>query len=111
MGIIIYINCFFKFHRPISYTFTATSHLSITIALSLPIWLGYMIFSSLKNINFFLPHLVPLGTPYPLIPFMVLIEIIRRIIRPITLSVRLAANIIAGHLLIVLLRGQIRSIS
>merc|ERR1712080_449192 len=35
------------------YTFTATSHLSITIALSLPIWLGYMIFSSLKNINFF----------------------------------------------------------
>merc|ERR1711993_110879 len=93
------------------YTFTATSHLSITIALSLPIWLGYIIFSSLKNINFFLSHLVPLGTPYPLIPFMVLIEIIRRIIRPITLSVRLAANIIAGHLLIVLLRGQIRSIS
>ena len=70
-----------------------------------------MVFSRLKNINFFLSHLVPLGTPYPLIPFIVLIEIVRRVIRPITLSVRLAANIIAGHLLIVLIRGQIPYIS
>ena len=70
-----------------------------------------MVFSRLKNINFFLSHLVPLGTPYPLIPFIVLIEIVRRVIRPITLSVRLAANIIAGHLLIVLIRGQMPCIS
>ena len=40
-------------------------------------------------------------------PFIVVIEIIRNIIRPITLSVRLAANMIAGHLLLTLLGNQI----
>ena len=92
------------------YIFTATRHLRITVALALPVWLGYIIFRTLKNINFFLSHLVPMGTPYPLIPFMVLIEIIRTVIRPLTLSVRLAANMVAGHLLIVLVRGPIASI-
>lgn len=53
-----------------------------------------------------LAHSVPLGTPGVLIPFMVLIETIRNIIRPGTLAVRLAANIIAGHLLLVLLGNQ-----
>lgn len=53
-----------------------------------------------------LAHLVPLGTPYVLMPFMVLIESVRNIIRPLTLSVRLAANIVAGHLLLTLLRSQ-----
>ncbi len=48
-------------------------------------------------------HLVPLGTPPVLMPFIVIIELVRNIIRPLTLSVRLAANIIAGHLLITLI--------
>jgi len=93
------------------YIFTATSHLSITVRLALPVWLGYIIFSTLNNINFFLSHLVPTGTPYVLIPFMVIIELISRVIRPLTLSVRLAANIVAGHLLIVLVRSPIVSVS
>jgi len=50
-----------------------------------------------------LRHLIPQGTPPILIPFIVLIEIIRNIIRPGTLAVRLSANIIAGHLLLTLL--------
>ena len=58
-----------------------------------------------------LAHLVPLGTPAVLMPFMVLIETIRNVIRPGTLAVRLAANIIAGHLLLVLLGNQGPSIS
>jgi F-type H+-transporting ATPase subunit a len=53
-----------------------------------------------------LAHLVPLGTPSVLMPFIVLIETIRNVIRPGTLAVRLAANIIAGHLLLVLLGNQ-----
>lgn len=51
-------------------------------------------------------HLVPQSTPVALIPFIVLIETIRNVIRPGTLAVRLAANIIAGHLLITLLGNQ-----
>jgi len=53
-----------------------------------------------------LAHLVPLGTPNALIPFMVLIETTSNVIRPGTLAVRLAANMIAGHLLLVLLGNQ-----
>lgn len=89
------------------YIFTSSRHLRITIRIALPIWLGYIIYSIVQNINFFLSHLVPLGTPVPLMPLIVIIEIVRRLIRPITLSVRLAANIVAGHLLIALIRGPI----
>lgn len=53
-----------------------------------------------------LAHLVPVGTPRFLIPIIVIIETIRNIIRPITLSIRLAANIVAGHLLLTLLGSQ-----
>ena len=49
---------------------------------------------------------MPSGTPYILIPFIVLIETVRSVIRPLTLSVRLAANIVAGHLLLTLLSSQ-----
>lgn len=48
--------------------------------------------------------MTPQGTPNILIPFIVIIELIRNVIRPLTLSVRLSANIIAGHLLITLMR-------
>ena len=57
-----------------------------------------------------LAHLVPLGSPGLLMPFIVLIEMVRSIIRPLTLSVRLVANIVAGHLLLTLLRNGARSV-
>lgn len=61
----------------------------------------------MTNLSF--AHLVPLNTPTALIIFIVLIETIRNVIRPITLAIRLSANIIAGHLLLCLLgsTGQI----
>lgn len=88
------------------YIFTATSHFSLTLALSLPLWLGSMLYSIVLQFNRIMAHLVPLGTPAALMPVMVLIETVRSVIRPGTLAVRLAANIVAGHLLLTLLGGQ-----
>nr|AVN67867.1 ATP synthase F0 subunit 6 [Therea petiveriana] len=85
------------------YIFTSTSHLTMTLSLALPMWLSFMIFGWIMNTQFMFAHLVPQGTPPILMPFMVLIETISNLIRPGTLAVRLAANMIAGHLLLTLL--------
>lgn len=85
------------------YIFTCTSHLVFTLALALPLWLSFIIYGWVNHTQHIFAHLVPQGTPSVLIPFIVCIETIRNIIRPGTLAVRLAANIIAGHLLITLL--------
>lgn len=88
------------------YVFTSTSHLSITLSLALPLWLSFICYGWFNHTQHMLAHLVPLGTPTVLIPFIVLIETISNVIRPGTLAVRLTANIIAGHLLLVLLGNQ-----
>nr|YP_009185935.1 ATP synthase F0 subunit 6 [Rugilus geniculatus]ALO70862.1 ATP synthase F0 subunit 6 [Rugilus geniculatus] len=85
------------------YIFTSSSHLIMTLGLSLPLWLSFMIYGWLNNTMHMFAHLVPQGTPPVLMPFMVCIETISNIIRPGTLAVRLAANMIAGHLLMTLL--------
>merc|ERR1712014_298524 len=97
---------FSNFIGLIPYIFTSTSHLSITLVLALPIWLGTILFSIIFQYNNLLAHLVPLGTPSFLIPIIVIIETVRNVIRPITLSIRLAANMVAGHLLLTLLGSQ-----
>nr|QNJ59948.1 ATP synthase F0 subunit 6 [Gymnoscirtetes pusillus] len=85
------------------YIFTSTSHLALTFAIALPMWLSFMLFGWINHTNHMFSHLVPQGTPPALMSFMVLIETISNIIRPGTLAVRLAANMIAGHLLLTLL--------
>nr|QYF09536.1 ATP synthase F0 subunit 6 [Haemaphysalis kolonini] len=85
------------------YVFTSSSHLVFTMFLAFPIWFSLIIFSIMNNFNKFMSHLVPLGSPIFLSCFMVLIETVSNLIRPITLSVRLTANMISGHLLIHLL--------
>lgn len=87
----------------IPYIFTSSSHLVFTIRIALPLWLSFMIYGFINNINHIFCHLVPIRTPNILIPFIVIIERIRNLIRPGSLAVRLTANIIAGHLLITLL--------
>merc|ERR1711997_857663 len=109
--IFIFISIFFfiifsNFIGLIPYIFTRTSHLSITIVLALPIWLGTIFYSIIFQYNNLLAHLVPLGTPSLLIPIIVVIETVRNIIRPLTLSIRLAANMVAGNLLLTLLGSQ-----
>nr|ASY97876.1 ATP synthase F0 subunit 6 [Miomantis caffra] len=85
------------------YIFTSTSHMVMTLTLALPLWSSFMIYGWINNSKYMFAHLVPQGTPGPLMPFMVCIETISNIIRPGTLAIRLAANMIAGHLLMTLL--------
>lgn len=93
------------------YIFTASRHLSFTLSLALPMWVGHIVIGFYSTPQLRLAHLVPLGTPTALIPFMFLVEVVSRVIRPLTLSVRLAANITAGHLLLALLTGPSYSVS
>nr|YP_007026808.1 ATP synthase F0 subunit 6 [Metacrangonyx repens]CCI69411.1 ATP synthase F0 subunit 6 [Metacrangonyx repens] len=91
------------------YIFCASSHMSLTLSLALLSWVTLMIYGWINNYKNLLIHLIPQGTPGFLMPFMVLVETISNIIRPITLSVRLCANMIAGHLLISLLSTSLIS--
>uniref|UniRef100_A0AA95Z8A7 ATP synthase subunit a n=1 Tax=Neoperla kalengonis TaxID=3049222 RepID=A0AA95Z8A7_9NEOP len=85
------------------YVFTSSSHLTLTLVLALPLWFSFMIYGWINHTQHMFAHLVPQGTPPVLMPFMVCIETISNVIRPGTLAVRLAANMIAGHLLLTLL--------
>lgn len=85
------------------FIFSCTRQISISLRIALPLWTSVIIYGWFKNYTHIIAHLVPQGTPKILIPFIVCIESIRNIIRPITLSIRLSANIIAGHLLLTLL--------
>nr|AFY16784.1 ATP synthase F0 subunit 6 [Dalcantha dilatata] len=85
------------------YIFTSSSHMVFTMTLALPLWMSTMLFGWINQSNYMLAHLVPVGTPNMLMPFMVMIETISNLIRPGSLAVRLSANMIAGHLLMSLL--------
>nr|YP_010743781.1 ATP synthase F0 subunit 6 [Helice tridens]WET30527.1 ATP synthase F0 subunit 6 [Helice tridens] len=93
------------------YVFTSSSHMVMTLSLSLPLWITLMTFGWVKHTKHMFAHLVPQGTPFALMPFMVLIETISNVIRPGTLAIRLAANMIAGHLLLTLLGNTGPSLS
>merc|ERR1712000_342369 len=87
----------------VNYTYTLTAHPSRSLLLA-------ALFFTPSIINFFfnfkksITHLTPEGSPIILIPLLVPIEIISLLIRPITLGLRLIANIIAGHIIISLIR-------
>nr|ACS15264.1 ATP synthase F0 subunit 6 [Phytoseiulus persimilis] len=85
------------------FIFTPISHMSITLTFSMPFWCMLMIKGWFETPMKMFIHLVPMNTPIPLCMFMVLIETISNLIRPLTLAVRLSANMIAGHILISLL--------
>nr|QVV23843.1 ATP synthase subunit 6 [Hyalomma aegyptium] len=89
------------------YIFTATSHLVITMFLAFPFWISLILYSFINKFNKSMSHLVPLGSPMFLSFFMVIIETVSNMIRPITLSIRLTANMISGHLLIHLLSSAL----
>lgn len=85
------------------YTFTPTTQLSLNIGFAVPLWLATVIIGIKNQPTIALGHLLPEGTPIPLIPALIIIETISLFIRPLALGVRLTANLTAGHLLIQLI--------
>nr|YP_010372850.1 ATP synthase F0 subunit 6 [Stichaeus fuscus]UPE50487.1 ATP synthase F0 subunit 6 [Stichaeus fuscus]BBB04421.1 ATPase subunits 6 [Eumesogrammus praecisus]BBM90009.1 ATPase subunits 6 [Eumesogrammus praecisus] len=85
------------------YTFTPTTQLSLNLGLATPLWLATVIIGMRNQPTHALGHLLPEGTPGPLIPVLIVIETISLFIRPLALGVRLTANLTAGHLLIQLI--------
>nr|AVP25620.1 ATP synthase subunit 6 [Paradoxophyla palmata] len=85
------------------YTFTPTTQLSLNLGLAIPLWLATVAIGFRHQITASLGHLLPEGTPTPLIPILIIIETISLFIRPLALGVRLTANLTAGHLLIQLI--------
>nr|NP_991033.1 ATP synthase F0 subunit 6 [Aldrovandia affinis]BAD12330.1 ATPase subunits 6 [Aldrovandia affinis] len=85
------------------YTFTPTTQLSLNMGFAVPLWLATVIIGMRNQPTAALGHLLPEGTPVPLIPVLIIIETISLFIRPLALGVRLTANLTAGHLLIQLI--------
>nr|YP_010949687.1 ATP synthase F0 subunit 6 [Micropogonias undulatus]WMI35500.1 ATP synthase F0 subunit 6 [Micropogonias undulatus] len=81
------------------YTFTPTTQLSLNLGLAVPLWLATVLVGLRNQPTAALGHLLPEGTPTPLIPVLIIIETISLFIRPLALGVRLTANLTAGHLL------------
>lgn len=84
----------------IPYVFSSTRHLGVSLVLGLPLWLVIIISSAQNNYKAFIASFLPIGAPAALNPFLVLVEAVRIRVRPLTLSVRLIANIRAGHIVL-----------
>ncbi len=89
----------------IPYSFASTSHFVLTFALSFTVVLGATILGFQKHGLQFFSLLVPAGCPLGLLPLLVLIEFISYLARNISLGLRLAANILSGHMLLNILSG------
>lgn len=89
----------------IPYTFTVTSHIIITFALAALVILTVILYGLYRHGTHFFHLFVPSGVPILLVPLIVMIEIISFISRPISLSVRLFANMLAGHITLKMFGG------
>nr|YP_009434651.1 ATP synthase F0 subunit 6 [Tectus pyramis]ATF29383.1 ATP synthase F0 subunit 6 [Tectus pyramis] len=93
----------------IPYVFSVTSHLAFSFSLGLPFWLSLIISGAVYNPSSTTASLLPGGAPAALNPFLVLVETVSLSVRPITLSVRLIANMSAGHIVLGLIGTYLSS--
>lgn len=94
----------------VPYSFASTSHFILTFSLSFTIVIGATILGFVIHMFKFFSLLVPGGCPLPLLPLLVLIEFISYLARNVSLGLRLAANILSGHMLLNILSGFIYNI-
>nr|ANZ03434.1 ATP synthase F0 subunit 6 [Viana regina] len=93
----------------VPYTFSVSSHLVLTLSLSLPAWSALVLSSVFNNVKIALGHFLPVGTPSSLVVFMVLVETVSVFIRPLTLALRLVANMGTGHIILGLIGAFLSS--
>lgn len=93
----------------IPYVFRNTSHLVVTFGMSSVFWLGLLARGAFFDLGSFLAALLPVGAPSVLNPFLIVVETVSLLVRPVTLAVRLAANIGAGHIVLCLLGRYLSS--
>ena len=86
-------------------SFTVTSHIIVTFAMAGILFAAITLLGIIKHGTKFFSLFLPSGTPILLMPLMIPIEIISYFARPISLSIRLAANMMAGHLLLKIMAG------
>ena len=90
--------------------FTVTSHIIVTFAMALFVFILATAVGFMHHGIHFLSFFVPKGVPVLLLPLMVPIEVMSYFIRPITLSVRLFANMVAGHVMLAVIGGFVFSL-
>lgn len=89
----------------IPYAFTVTSHIIVTLALALLVFIGVTLIGIFKNGVGFLNLFCPSGVPFFVLPLLVPIEIISYFVRPVSLSVRLFLNMMVGHTMLKVFAG------
>ena len=94
----------------VPYTFTVTSHIAVTFALAAVVFFGVTIIGFAKHGLGYLKLFAPSGVPLPVLFLLVPIEIISYLMRPISLSVRLFANMMAGHVMLKVFAGFVISL-
>nr|YP_009307959.1 ATP synthase F0 subunit 6 [Myrianida brachycephala]AOR87132.1 ATP synthase F0 subunit 6 [Myrianida brachycephala] len=92
------------------YCLSLTNHLMFTLTFGLPLWMSLVISSFVYNFYQGTAMLLPPGAPTTLNPFLVIVETVSTLVRPITLSFRLAANMTAGHVVLGLMGSYMSSI-
>lgn len=92
------------------YSFTVTSHIAVTFALALFVFLGVTIIAFIKHGTHFFHFFMPAGIPLWVAPLIILIEIFSYMTRPVSLSIRLAANMMAGHTVLKVIAGFVASL-
>jgi len=89
----------------VPYSFAATSHFVLTFSISFTVVIGATILGFNKHGLRFFSLFVPSGCPLALLPLLVIIEFISYLARAVSLGLRLAANILSGHMLLNILSG------
>lgn len=89
----------------IPYSFTVTSHIIVTFALAAVVFIGVTVIGFIRHGMGFLRFFVPHGVPVALLPLIIVIEVISYLSRPLSLSVRLFANMMAGHTMLKVFGG------